>query len=152
MRIFASHLPATMPSSKCHHGVWKFWCKPCGGGGYCQHDKNRYTCQECKDAGGTTSLCDHGKRRHSCEQCGTTKCQHGNSRRQCHQCGQRCPHGKRKARCHQCGGASLCIHGTRKDKKTDRGQPACRQCRDALIANPSDPSESERIAETQHIS
>ena len=109
----------TMPS-KCHHGVWKFWCKPCGGGGYCQHDKNRYLCQECKDDGKATQLCDHGQPKSCCAQCGNQKCQHGNHKRRCRHCGT----GSRTPRAR-----TLCQHGKRNDKKTSRGEPFCRQCR-----------------------
>jgi hypothetical protein len=110
-----------MPNSKCHHGVWKQWCKPCGGSGYCQHGKNKYKCQECKDAGKPTHLCDHGKPQYCCAQCGTNRCQHGNIKRDCTECGNLCTHGKRKVRCAECGGGSLCTHGKRKDN-------SCQEC------------------------
>jgi len=102
---------------KCQHGIWQFWCKPCGGLGICEHGRNRYKCRDCKDAGKTSYLCEHYKDKYHCIQCGTHTCQHGNNKQHCRECGtgihkRKCPHGKRT------------------DKKTARGEPFCRQCRE----------------------
>ncbi len=112
--------PADMPTPKCHHGVSKFWCKPCGGRGYCQHGRNRYRCKECPEA---KSLCEHRVDKYRCPRCGTGQCQHGRRKDSCTECGGSaiCIHGRRRTRCQNCGGGSLCTHGRRKDKP-------CHQC------------------------
>jgi hypothetical protein len=110
-------------NKKCSHGIWQHWCKQCGGSGICEHNRNRYACKECKDAGKTSSLCEHNVYKYHCAQCGTNKCQHGNNKNTCRQCG------KTRTR-------TLCPHGKRKDKKTIWGEPACSSCRDETQQEP----------------
>ena len=119
-------MPNTAPKS-CQHGIQLRSCKQCGGSAICQHNRNRYACKECKAAGRTTFLCEHDVYKYNCAQCGSNKCHHGNNKNTCRQCG------KTRTR-------TLCPHGKRTDKKTKRGEPFCRMCRQETPGDASQPN------------
>ena len=50
----------------------------------CIHQKNKYTCKECRGSG----LCDHGRVKSQCKDCGGSGfCEHGRVKSQCKDCG-----------------------------------------------------------------
>ena len=97
---------------KCEHNKQKYFCKDCGGKGYCNHGKLRHNCNEC-----STSKCEHGKQKYYCKDCGgKSYCEHNRNKKDCTVCKgcMVCSHGKRKRTCVECKGSSICEHNTRK--------------------------------------
>ena len=68
--------------------------KECGGGGICEHRRQRRRCKEC----GGASICEHGRERRRCKECGGASF---------------CEHGRERSRCKECGGSGICEHGRR---------------------------------------
>ena len=65
----------------CEHAVDRFTCVPCDGPGICEHKVQRYTCVPCDGPG----ICKHERIRSQCGQCGNTnrravKCHHKGAR------------------------------------------------------------------------
>lgn len=120
-------------SQNCQHGKRKFYCKECGGNGYCPHGIDKrfclsgckgnkicehnitiYRCLICN----TNIKCIHNKNKNKCNICNTNIiCSHNINRQKCKICNPNilCEHGKIKRRCRLgCGGQAFCIHGTEK--------------------------------------
>lgn len=97
---------------KCTHGKQSYFCKDCGGKGYCIHDKLKHNCHEC-----SSSMCKHNKEKYYCKDCGGKGfCEHERIKKDCIICkgSSVCEHNKRKRTCIDCKGSSICIHDTRK--------------------------------------
>ena len=64
-------------------------CKDCGGGGLCEHGRQRSKCKAC----GGSSFCEHGRQRSTCKDCGGGGiCEHGRRRSTCKDCGSSSDH------------------------------------------------------------
>jgi hypothetical protein len=97
---------------KCEHGKQKYFCKDCGGKGWCIHDKLKHNCNEC-----SISFCNHGKEKYYCKDCGGKGwCEHNKIKKDCITCkgSSICEHNKRKRTCIDCKGSLICLHNTRK--------------------------------------
>ena len=78
---------------KCKHGRRQngWFCQPCGGGGSCEHQHNKYRCPTCRPARlGSYSdpTCEHGYASgRNCPRCKRSGfCSHGNRKPDCPQC------------------------------------------------------------------
>jgi hypothetical protein len=102
---------------------------------YCEHEKNRKECADCKINGtGGSALCDaHFRRKYSCNDCRGLYPKHGSLR---------CDHGKITAHCVTCkyqgtGGWLLChhdhLHNICKSCEREKKQRAEQQERDETI-------------------
>lgn len=108
---------------KCEHGKQKYFCKECGGKGYCIHNKLKHNCNEC-----SISICNHGKEKYYCKDCGGKGCcEHNQIKKDCITCkgSSICEHNKRKRTCIDCKGSLICLHNTRKS--------ICRICKGSSI-------------------
>jgi hypothetical protein len=102
----------------------RYYCKECGGGGICKHNKRRLRCVEC----GGSSICEHGKRREHCRECGGSSfCEHGGYKATCKRCGgsQICAHGNVRYVCKECGGKGICKHGIQRATCKTCGSQMC---------------------------
>jgi hypothetical protein len=91
---------------KCIHNKYPYFCKECGGGGLCEHDKVRSTCKDC-------DICPHNKLKSRCFECdGNEICEHKIRRSYCIECkgSEICEHNLRKSRCIDCNGSEVCEH------------------------------------------
>ena len=99
---------------RCPHGKSQngYYCKDCGGKGFCPHGKQKSWCSECGGKKYVPKKCPHGKRKGRCVECGGKT-----------QVRKNCPHGMQKNGyfCEECGGKGLCLHGKRKDRCVDCG-------------------------------
>ena len=121
---------------RCPHGKSQngYYCKDCGGKGFCPHGKQKSWCSECGGKKYVPKKCPHGKRKGRCVECGgkkyvNKKCPHGKQKCKCVECGgkkyvyKKCPHGKQKGRCVECGGKTQ----VRKKRKQPGGMEIARQ-------------------------
>jgi len=91
--------------NKCPHGIVKYYCKICGGGGVCIHSKIKAECVDC----GGSGVCHHNKLKSQCVDCGGSRI---------------CPHRRQKSNCVDCGGSSICPHNKIKNN--------CKLCSDPI--------------------
>jgi DnaJ-class molecular chaperone len=86
-----SNVATKTSGKKCHHGVEKYYCKPCGGKGICKHGRQKFRCKDCKGSG----ICEHGRQKAHCRDCKGSGI---------------CEHDREKRFCIRCDGVGLCYH------------------------------------------
>jgi hypothetical protein len=64
--LVASKPVRTKQKKLCYHGREQYYCRPCGGRGFCRHLIQRKTCLVCRG----TEVCKHDKQRAYCAECG----------------------------------------------------------------------------------
>ena len=108
----------------CEHNRERSTCKECKGSSICEHKRIKSTCKECK--GG--SICEHKRIKSSCKECkGGSICEHNRRRSTCQECkgGSICEHKRIRSTCKECSGSSICEHNRRRSK--------CKECKGASI-------------------
>jgi hypothetical protein len=108
----------------CEHNRERPTCQECKGSSICEHKRIKSTCKECK--GG--SICEHKRIKSTCKECkGGSICEHNRRRSTCQECkgGSICEHKRIRSTCKECSGSSICEHNRRRSK--------CRDCKGGSI-------------------
>jgi hypothetical protein len=107
----------------CVHNRRLYLCVPCKGGGICEHEKRRSSCNLC----GGSQLCEHNIVLYYCIPCnGGGICEHERRRSQCKLCGGSsiCEHNIQKSTCKLCEGSQICKH--------EKNRNRCKICGDQI--------------------
>ncbi|KAI9342917.1 hypothetical protein BDR26DRAFT_262622 [Obelidium mucronatum] len=102
----------------CEHNRQRYYCVDCKGGGICEHNKRRSKCVDCDGSG----ICEHKKERYYCVDCkGGGICEHNKRRFDCVDCDGSgiCEHNKRRFDCVDCDGSGICEHNKSRSKCVD---------------------------------
>ena len=101
------------PNAYCEHQKLKVNCIDCKGNNICIHNKNKKICKLCNPI----AYCEHDKLKANCIDCkGKNICIHNKNKNFCKLCNPKsfCHHDKLKVNCIDCKGKNICIHNIKK--------------------------------------